>query len=69
MRLSRAKDEGYLAELSDIRRPYNLSESIADFVGTDLTGSKVEIDIKTIDVSHRQTENIIGNIKEGRRSE
>ena len=67
--LSRAKDEDYLAELSAIRRPYNLSKLIADFVSTDSTGSKVEIDIKAIDGNrqrsyYQQTKNIIKNIKE-----
>ena len=67
--LSRAKDEGFLAEFSNIRRPYNVSESVADFVGTDCMGSKVDIDIKEIDGSgrrplDRQTQDINANIKD-----
>jgi hypothetical protein len=68
--LIRAKDEGCLAEVSNIRRPYNVSESEADFVGTDRRGSKVDIDIKKIDGSGRrplaqQTEDINANIFDG----
>lgn len=67
--LSRAKDEGYLTEFSDIRRPYNVSESLADFVGKDSIGSKINIDIKGIDGSgrrplDRQTQDINQNIKD-----
>jgi hypothetical protein len=67
--LSRAKDEGYLTEFSDIRRPYNVSESVADFVGKDCIGSKIDIDIKAIDGSgrrplNRQIQDINQNIKD-----
>lgn len=66
--LSRAKDEGCLTEFTDIRRPYNVSESLADFVGKDSMGSKINIDIKAIDGSgrrpiDRQTQDINQNIK------
>nr|YP_003734626.1 hypothetical protein KrfoC_p116 [Kryptoperidinium foliaceum]ADI40411.1 hypothetical protein [Kryptoperidinium foliaceum] len=67
--LSRAKDEGCLTEFTDIRRPYNVSESSADFVGKDSMGSKINIDIKAIDGSgrrplDRQTQDINQNIKD-----
>lgn len=67
--LSRAKDEGCLTEFTDIRRPYNVSESSADFVGKDSMGSKINIDIKAIDISgrrplDRQTQDINENIKD-----
>ena len=67
--LSRAKDEGCLTEFTDIRRPYNVSESLADFVGKDSMGSKINIDIKAIDGSgrrplDRQTQDINQNIKD-----
>ena len=52
--LSRAQDQGYLTEIDDIRRPYNLSESNSDYVGKDRKGSKVEIDTKAIDGSGRR---------------
>jgi len=52
--LSRAKDEGFLNEFSDIRRPHNVSESNADFVVTDSRGSRIDIDIKAIDGSGRR---------------
>ena len=53
----------------NIRRPYNLSESGADFVGTDCMDSKVKIDIKGINRSGRrplsqQTQDINENIKD-----
>ena len=67
--LSRAKDEGCLTEFTDIRRPYNVSESLADFVGKDSMGSKINFDIKAIDGSgrrplNRQTQDINQNIKD-----
>ena len=67
--LSRAKDEGCLTEFTDIRRPYNVSESLADFVGKDSMGSKINFDIKAIDGSgrrplDRQTQDINQNIKD-----
>lgn len=65
--LSRAKDQGCLSEYNDIRRPYNVSESSADYVSTDSTGSLVNIDLKAIDGSgrrpiDRQTPDINQNI-------
>ena len=67
--LSRAKDEGCLTEFTDIRRPYNVSESLADFVGKDSMGSEINFDIKAIDGSgrrplDRQTQDINQNIKD-----
>ena len=67
--LSRAKDESYLTKFSYVRRPYNVSESVTDFVGKDCIGSKIDIDIKTIDGSgrrpiNRQTQDINQNIKD-----
>lgn len=67
--LSQAKDEGCLTEVSDIRRLYNVSESLADFVVKDSRGSKINIDIKAIDGSRRrpldrQTQDINQNIKD-----
>jgi len=66
--LSRAKDEGFLNEFSDIRRPHNVSESKADFVVTDSRGSRIGIDIKAIDGSgrrplDRQTQDIHTSLK------
>ena len=52
--LSRAKDESYLTEFSEIRRPYNMSESKIDFVGKTSTSSQIDIDIKAIDGSARK---------------
>lgn len=67
--LSQAKDEGCLTEFTDIRRPYNVSESLTDFVGKDSMGSKINFDIKGIDGSgrrplDRQTQDINQNIKD-----
>jgi hypothetical protein len=66
--LSRAKDDGYLTKFTDIRRPYNTSESNSDFVAKDSAGSKIDIDVKAFDGSgkrpyHLQTEDIIEVIK------
>ena len=66
--LNRAKDEGYLDEFSNVRRPYNVTESKSDYVGTDRVGSKVDIEIKAIDGSGRrpfmrQTQDSNANIK------
>lgn len=67
--LNRAKDEGCFTEFTDIRRPYNVSESLADFVGKDSMGSKINIDLKAIDGSgrrplDRQTQDINQNRKD-----
>ena len=67
--LSRAKDDGCLTGFTDIRRPYSVSESLADFVGKDSMGSKIDFDIKAIDGSgrrpmDRQTQDIHENIKD-----
>jgi hypothetical protein len=67
--LNRAKNEGRLAKFRNLRRPFNQSESNADYVGTDSTGAQIEFEIKGIDGSgkrayNRQTNNIIENIKD-----
>lgn len=67
--LSRAKDQGCLTEITDIRRPHNVSESLTDFVGKDSMGSKIKIDFKAINASghrtlDRQTQDINQNIKD-----
>ena len=66
--VNRAQEQDLLKDLT-VRRPQNTSETLADFIGEGNEGKKIEIDIKTIDGSgrrpyHRQTENIINNIKE-----
>lgn len=66
--LSRAKDEGCLTEFTDIRRPYNVSESSSDFVCKDSMGSQINLELKAIDGSgrrplNRQTQDINQHIK------
>ena len=46
--LFQAKQEGHLDDYTDIRRPHNLFESNADFIGLDSDGSPVDVEFKAI---------------------
>ena len=67
--LSRAEDQGCLTGFNNIRRPYSVSESVSDYICTDSTNSKIDINIKAIDPSgrrslDRQTADINEHIKD-----
>ena len=52
--LIRAQDEGLLKDL-EVRRPYNITESMSDFVGETKNGKKTDIEIKRMDGYAKKT--------------
>ena len=47
--LTKARENGFLEKINQVRRPFNESETRGDFVGVDsVTGKKIDIHIKAI---------------------